>query len=421
MSLTRDTPASTGIAFNSFPLTREHWVVDVTIRVWGASTIGADGMALWVVDAASAGRRGSLFGIAEDFQGIGVLVDTFDNDGSGHHPYIALVYNDGTRSFSHDHDHGHAAHGDEGDAEEAGATGSGGGSIELGGCSSSVRTGRRSAKDGPPVGEETTLRLANTPEHGLILSVRDRPDRPFRECARAPVVLPTGYHFGLSAQTGDLSDNHEVTDFSFRFFDPETGALTAEEDVSAAIAAALPGGAGGGVPETFLGRELQRVHHSSMLVRDTIFNMQLAIAQLSDRVDVAVAGAGRAAAGRSAGDGGTGSLGSSDVQSLLLKLDKLERKVDAMSSSRSTGPPPGETGLRDADIRRIRDDVVSSVQRLWRQDSRSSTQAQAQPPPTADAASNTLTVILGVLVLVLGGALAYQMSAKQADRQKKMF
>jgi hypothetical protein len=263
------------------------------------------------------------------------------------------------------------------------------------------------------VGEETTLRLANTPEHGLILSVRDRPDRPFRECARAPVVLPTGYHFGLSAQTGDLSDNHEVVDFSFRFFDPETGALTAEEDVSAAIAAALPGGAGGGVPETFLGRELQKVHHSSMLVRDTIFNLQLALGQLSDEVAALSAGGSRASGGRG-GDG-------PDVQSILLKMDKLERKVDAMSSSRNTGPPPGEAGLRDADIRRIRDDVVSAVQRLWRQEGRGDQASRATQAAPADAGTSTLTVILGILVVVLGGALAYQMSMKQADRQKKMF
>ena len=398
-----------GIAFNSFPITREHWQVDVTIRVWGSSTIGADGMALWILEPSSAGRRGGLFGVAEDFEGIGVLVDTFDNDGSGHHPYIALVYNDGTKSFSHDHDHGHDAHGD----EDGSSSGGSAGSIELGGCSSSVRTPRRTAKDGPPVGEETTLRLANTPEHGLILSVRDRPDRPFRECARAPVVLPTGYHFGLSAQTGDLSDNHEVVDFSFRFFDPETGALTAEEDVSAAIAAALPGGAGGGVPETFLGRELQKVHHSSMLVRDTIFNLQLALGQLSDEVAALSAGGSRASGGRS-GDG-------PDVQSILLKMDKLERKVDAMSSSRNTGPPPGEAGLRDADIRRIRDDVVSAVQRLWRQEGRGDQASRATQAAPADAGTSTLTVILGILVVVLGGALDYQMSMKQADRQKKMF
>lgn len=34
------------------------------------------------------------------------------------------------------------------------------------------------------------------------------------------VELPTGYFFGLSATTGDLSDNHDV--HSFKFFDIDT-------------------------------------------------------------------------------------------------------------------------------------------------------------------------------------------------------
>jgi len=33
----------------------------------------------------------------------------------------------------------------------------------------------------------------------------------------ANVELPTGYHFGMSATTGDLSDNHDI--HSFKFYD----------------------------------------------------------------------------------------------------------------------------------------------------------------------------------------------------------
>lgn len=36
------------------------------------------------------------------------------------------------------------------------------------------------------------------------------------------VRLPTGYFFGLSANTGDLSDNHDILSFKFYDLDPIT-------------------------------------------------------------------------------------------------------------------------------------------------------------------------------------------------------
>lgn len=40
----------------------------------------------------------------------------------------------------------------------------------------------------------------------------------WKQCfSAAGVKLPTGYYFGASAETGDLSDNHDV--FSFKFYE----------------------------------------------------------------------------------------------------------------------------------------------------------------------------------------------------------
>lgn len=48
----------------------------------------------------------------------------------------------------------------------------------------------------------------------------------WKECFRVEgVKLPTGYHLGISAATGDLSDNHDI--ISFRLFD-----LDLPDDVS---------------------------------------------------------------------------------------------------------------------------------------------------------------------------------------------
>lgn len=41
------------------------------------------------------------------------------------------------------------------------------------------------------------------------------------------VKLPTGYYFGVSATTGDLSDNHDV--LAIKFYELEAPALLAED------------------------------------------------------------------------------------------------------------------------------------------------------------------------------------------------
>lgn len=43
----------------------------------------------------------------------------------------------------------------------------------------------------------------------------------WKECFSVPnVQLPTGYYFGVSATTGDLSDNHDIYFFKFYDLDP---------------------------------------------------------------------------------------------------------------------------------------------------------------------------------------------------------
>jgi hypothetical protein len=47
-----------------------------------------------------------------------------------------------------------------------------------------------------------------------------KPDQPWEECFIVrQVKLPKGYHFGLSAATGDLADNHDM--ISFKVSDPQ--------------------------------------------------------------------------------------------------------------------------------------------------------------------------------------------------------
>lgn len=43
------------------------------------------------------------------------------------------------------------------------------------------------------------------------------------------VLLPTGYYFGASATTGDLSDNHDIVSFKFYELEPLADVSCAEE------------------------------------------------------------------------------------------------------------------------------------------------------------------------------------------------
>ena len=44
------------------------------------------------------------YDIPETWNGLAVIMDTYDNDGSGQHPMIALHFNDGSKSFEFDTD-----------------------------------------------------------------------------------------------------------------------------------------------------------------------------------------------------------------------------------------------------------------------------------------------------------------------------
>ena len=43
------------------------------------------------------------------WEGLGILIDTYDNDHNGKHPYLSAFWNDGTTEWDHDNDGGKAA------------------------------------------------------------------------------------------------------------------------------------------------------------------------------------------------------------------------------------------------------------------------------------------------------------------------
>ena len=173
------------------PIRFNDWEVEFAFRIHGVSAVGADGLAFWY--SRTPGQLGTLFGHEELYDGLGVVVDTYDNEGTGVHPYIFAMHNDGQHRFApsdHDHRKDHVNPGYDG----ANVFG------ELNGCSARIRNTRE------PV-------LMNVRYLGQRLTVTYKLEsaKEWSSCFEVPkITLPSGYYFGFSAATGDLADDHDV-------------------------------------------------------------------------------------------------------------------------------------------------------------------------------------------------------------------
>ncbi|CAL1538589.1 unnamed protein product [Lymnaea stagnalis] len=175
-----------GSVWSKNKLESKGWEIEAGVRVTGRGRIGADGLAIWFTEG-----RGSktdnqvdnvVFGAADKWNGLGVFLDSFDNDGQHNNPYIMAVVNDGTIAYDHHND---------------------GSTQNLGGC-------LRDFRNKPfPVrvkieyyNQILTVRVHN----GLTNNQND-----FEICMSASnVVLPASGYIGISAATGGLADDHDI-------------------------------------------------------------------------------------------------------------------------------------------------------------------------------------------------------------------
>ncbi|XP_069566162.1 vesicular integral-membrane protein VIP36 isoform X1 [Brachyistius frenatus] len=124
---------------------------------------------------------GPVFSNNAVFHGLAVFIDTYSNDDATDRsfPYISAMVNNGSVSYDHGKD---------------------GRSSELGGCSAEIRN------------RDHDTYLAVRYSRGRLTVMVDVDDKnEWKECIDiGGVRLPTGYFFGASAATGDLSDNHDI-------------------------------------------------------------------------------------------------------------------------------------------------------------------------------------------------------------------
>lgn len=163
------------------PLTATNWEIEVEFKISGKNQLYGDGFAMWVTR--QRGQMGTVFGSADKFEGLGVFVDTYKNNRPGVvFPYVMAMHGDGQTSYDKNND-GKAA--------------------ELAGCSA---RGIRHASI------PTKLRLTYFQDKQLKLELQYKSESDWQLCfdTDAPPAIPNIAYLGFSAETGELSDNHDI-------------------------------------------------------------------------------------------------------------------------------------------------------------------------------------------------------------------
>ncbi|CAF2094314.1 unnamed protein product [Rotaria magnacalcarata] len=164
-------------------LSVDHWLLDVKLRVTGRGRVGADGMAIWFTE--TPGVEGTVFGSNDQWKGLGIFLDSFDNDALQNNPIIAVMVNDGTQSYDHQHD---------------------GSSQIQGSCIKDFRN--------KPFPIRLKIEYIN---QGLTIYINNGislDDNAFEFCTHIDrIQLPKNGYLGVTAATGGLADDHDVLEF----------------------------------------------------------------------------------------------------------------------------------------------------------------------------------------------------------------
>ncbi|GAB5567091.1 vesicular integral-membrane protein VIP36 isoform X1 [Prionailurus iriomotensis] len=159
------------------PCFLKDWEMHVHFKVHGAGkkNLHGDGIALWYTRDRLV--PGPVFGSKDNFHGLAIFLDTYPNDETTERvfPYISVMVNNGSLSYDHSKD---------------------GRWTELAGCTADFRN------------RDHDTFLAVRYSRGRLTVMTDLEDKnEWKNCIDITGVrLPTGYYFGASAGTGDLSE-----------------------------------------------------------------------------------------------------------------------------------------------------------------------------------------------------------------------
>ncbi|KAK9236114.1 concanavalin A-like lectin/glucanase domain-containing protein [Lipomyces kononenkoae] len=178
--LTSDRPSQTGYLSSRLPLTTPNFEIEFEFKISGKGNLYGDGMAMWITKERD--RMGPVFGGPDHFEGLGIFIDTYKNNRPGvTFPYVMAMVGDGKTRYSKEDD---------------------GKPNELAGCSARGLHNSQHA---------TKARLIYLKDSFMKLELEYKEPNKWTTCFKvAAPPLPSVPYLGFSAETGELSENHDL-------------------------------------------------------------------------------------------------------------------------------------------------------------------------------------------------------------------
>ncbi|KAG5421641.1 hypothetical protein I9W82_000733 [Candida metapsilosis] len=182
--LTSLVPHSVSNMFSKMPIQAESFEMELTFHIHNTEAkhgLVGDGLAVWFLDKPS--QIGDVFGVRNEFTGLGIMMDTYKNGKRGQFPFVNLMMGDGQTNYNKATD---------------------GYESRLAGCSAKGLVN--------PSSKETKMRLVYIKNGYLSIDFNfEGKHEDWRNCVTlTDVKLPHIKFLGLSAETGQLFENVDI-------------------------------------------------------------------------------------------------------------------------------------------------------------------------------------------------------------------
>ncbi|KAF9329012.1 hypothetical protein BG006_007901 [Podila minutissima] len=187
-------PKLKGSVWRSEPNQFKEWEVEFSFKAFGQSTVGGKGLAFWYTQDRAV--EGPVFGSKDQWKGLGVFMDTSDPANQRSNSVIYGIMNDGSKPFPTNP----VANGN-----------------SFGGC-------LRDYKNSP---NPVVVRVSYVGQTLRVAVDTINRGRKMITCfEQKDILLPAGYHFGISAEAGEHGspDDHDL--YSFEVFEVNPPAKT---------------------------------------------------------------------------------------------------------------------------------------------------------------------------------------------------
>ncbi|RMX66753.1 hypothetical protein DD238_004821 [Peronospora effusa] len=207
--LTTDRQSKRGYLWQRNPVNRDELSAVLTFRISGQGKRWfGDGIGLWFTDQKTF-TPGINHGFTEKYKGVGVVIDTFNNEEhKGGHKDISVFTNDGTKSYDQMYDEKRV------------------------GCNAAVRYHEQNANFDPVHSiSRIKVRIDKT---RLVVEVDEHASGQWVDCHEMTLPFNADWlrtsTIGISASTGSVADNHDIIRFDTysEFMDATIGAVDSE-------------------------------------------------------------------------------------------------------------------------------------------------------------------------------------------------